>query len=134
VRYIHSDCGTFIVTVRYMKSGLQYMSSDSSLFLDHPPPNYLSVDSTAVGTSSLAVTGKLEVLAGADRYRGRCCALGKLVGAKEDIILEFIAIWSTLSCVVHLSYYKLLISPNFYRSIPAHLFFILFVVLFYLLC
>jgi hypothetical protein len=51
------------------------------------------------------------------------CALGKLVGAKEDIILEFIAIWSTLSCVVHLSYYKRLISPNFYRSIPAHLFF-----------
>ena len=62
------------------------------------------------------------------------CALGKLVGAKEDIILEFIAICSTLSCVVHLSYSKLLISPNFYRSIPAHLFFIRFVAFFCLLC
>ena len=61
---VKSNCSPWIVTVRYMKS-------DSSLFLDCPPPNYLSVDNNAVGTSSLAVAGKLEVLAGADRYGGR---------------------------------------------------------------
>jgi hypothetical protein len=120
-------CYTRRVTVQYMKS-------DSSLFFDHPPPNYLSVDSTAVGTSVSQLLVSLKCWQGQIDTEDGDCALGKLVGAKEDIILEFIAIWSTLSCVVHLSYYKRLISPNFCRPIPAPLFFIRFVVLFYLLC
>lgn len=64
VRYLMSNCG---VHEEWPCSTWRV----TSLFLDRPPPNYLSVDSTAVGTSSLAVAGKLEVLAGADRYRGR---------------------------------------------------------------
>jgi len=70
---VHEEwlCRTWRVTCRTRRVTVQYMKSDSSLFLDHLPRNYLSVDSTAVATSSLTVAGKLEVLAGADRYRGR---------------------------------------------------------------